>query len=326
MSVEGIICIIITILFGVIGLPSFIVAVSKKKYPKKIEFYVLDMVQIISPLVHKYDSIKLLHNNKETSNVAFLRSMCMCVGDEDVALKSDMPQGDLRVVLPKEYKWLEVRPQENSQGLEITCTIDSDKPNEMHVTSNLFKRDEAFTFDAYIEGKDDSHITINNIEVCHRINNMGKIHPHKFNLSKTKARKRKLWTIGVMCVLYIILAAVMAYGVYYDRPIRYVEVNNHQDSTALYSATLVSDSVMAVSKGSMGVLPWKNESMSIKKFNDRYCIYAKSPTSTIWGLITTIGVPLLLCVTMLISLVIMIIFHTKEKKVFDAYVAINGKI
>ena len=84
MSIEGIIGITITV---AVGAPSLFYAIRRKKYPKRIELYVLDIVRIISPLVRKYDSIKLLHNDKETKNVSFLRSMFLCVGDEDVELK-----------------------------------------------------------------------------------------------------------------------------------------------------------------------------------------------------------------------------------------------
>ena len=59
MSIEGIISIIIAVLGIGVGIPSLVVAISRKKYPKRMEFYVLDLVRIISPYVRKYDKHKI---------------------------------------------------------------------------------------------------------------------------------------------------------------------------------------------------------------------------------------------------------------------------
>lgn len=319
MSIEGIIGIGATILFGIIGIPSFVIAVAKKKYPKRMEFYVLDLVRIISPLVRKYDSIKLLHNDQETKNVSFLRGMFLCVGDEDVELKSDNNSGGLQVSLPDGYKWLEVHPQECTKGLSVECTLDEEKPNIIHVSSDLFKRDETFTFDAYIEGKDDGRLEYSKVKVGHRISNAGGIKTQKIDMSRTKANKKKLWLIGFMSILYLVLGGATSYGMFYERPIRYVD---KQNKDLVYSATVIDNDSIAITRGINGVLPWKNIHLSIDEFNQRYDIYLGYHKVTKGEVVLWVMGPVFGCVLLMLIFIIKLVSFRRQKRVVKAYAKI----
>lgn len=317
------ICLAVTALFGIIGIPSFVMAIRKKKYPKQVEFYVLDLVRIISPLVRKYDSIKLLHNDKETKNVSFLRGMFVCVGDEDVELKAVENRGGMQVSLPDGYRWLEVHPQERTKGLDVNCAIDEQFPNIMYVTSELFKRDEAFTFDAYIEGKDDDRLVYSKLKVEHRISNMGIIKTQKIDISRTKSSKKKLWSIGFMCVMYIVLAVAMSYGMMYDRPIRYVDKQGEND---IYSISLISCDSVAISKGRNGILPWRNKHLSIDEFTRDYSICTEfyNPAKREVGMF--VFGPGLGCLLLIVLLLILMVLYRRDKRTVKAYTRIcNGR-
>lgn len=316
MSIEGIIGLALTVIFGVV---SVVLAVRKKKYPKRMEFYVLDNVRIISPLVRKYDSIKLLHNDKDIQNVSFLRGMCICVGDEDVILTSDSLKGGLQVSLPRGYKWLEVHPQECSNGLEIQCIIDEKIPSNLFISSELFKREEAFTFDAYIEGDVESRLLNDDIKISHRLNNAEKMLSRCINILNVSRKKSKLWFNCVMLVLYIIFFATIYMEYYYDRPIRYVERTN---AKTIYSASLVRDSLLAVSNSKNGVLPWDVTIVPIQEFNDKYTINCKIYEKTIWTEIVMLGLPVVMLLLFIIILVLRFIEYRKLKKVIDTYVKI----
>lgn len=315
MSIEGIIGVALTIIFGVV---SVILAGRKKKYPKRMEFYVLDNVRIISPLVRKYDSIKLLHNDKDIQNVSFLRGMCLCVGDEDVILTSDSLKGGLQLSLPRGYKWLEVHPQECSNGLEIKCIIDEKAPNNLFISSKLFKREEAFTFDAYIEGDVESRLLNDDIKISHRLNNAEKMLSRQINILNVSRKKSKLWFNCIMLVLYILLFATI-YMEYYDRPVRYVEKTN---SKTIYSVSLVGDSLLAVSNSKNGVLPWDNTIVPIQEFNDKFTINCKVSEKTIGTEIVMLGLPIVMLLLFIIILVLRFIEYRRLKKVIDTYVKI----
>ena len=315
MSIEGIIGVTLTIIFGIV---SIIFTIRKKQYPKRMEFYVLDNVRIISPFVRKYDSIKLLHNDKDIQNVSFVRGMCVCVGDEDIALTSDSINGGLQFSLPDGYKCLEVHPQERSLGLDISCTIDQNRPSNLYVASKLFKREEAFTFDAYIEGNDDTRLLSDNIKITHRLHNAEKMTSKHINISSVSHQKSKLWFSGIMLVLYIILFAT-TYMEYFDKPIRYVEKS---DEKAIYSATLVGDSLLAVSKSKNGVLPWDATILSIQEFNDNYTINCKFPRKNIWTECVMLGLPIVMFLSFIIMFIYKIINYRCIKKVIDMYMEI----
>lgn len=321
MSLEGIISIAIAVLFGAIGIPSFIVAISRKKYPKRMEFYVLDLVRIISPLIHKYDSIKLLHNDKETQNVSFLRGMFVCSGDEDVVLKPDGNNKGLRVSLPLGYHWLEVHPQEGTNGLKVDCKIDEKRANVMYITSELFKRDEAFTFDAYIEGGDNDRLATKNIKVNHRLLNAGKIETHRVDLFSMLSKKRKLWLFGVIYAMIILLGCLSTFGLLYDRPIRYVDKQNTDN---ICSAILVKTDTVAISKGRNGINPWKQEYMSIEDFKQNYDLYTQCPEKTVWDIMIIVVFPICVCVFLVSVFIFMVASYRRQKKVADMYCKISG--
>lgn len=321
MSLEGIISIILAVVFGVIGIPSFIVAISRKNYPKRMDFYVLDLVRIISPLVHKYDSIKLLHNDKETQNVSFLRGMFVCSGEEDVVLK---PQGDnkgLQVTLPLGYHWLEVHPQEGTKGLKVDYKIDENRANVMYITSDLFKRDEAFTFDAYIEGRDDERLAASGIKVSHRLLNTGKIETRRVDLFRMMNKKRKLWLFGVINAMIILLGCSTIYGMLYDRPIRYVDKH---DSELICSVMMAKSDTVAISRGRHGINPWEQEYMSIEDFKQNYDMYTQCPEKTIWDVVMIVVIPICMCILMVLIFIFMVAAYRRQKKVADMYCKISG--
>ena len=317
MSIEGIIGIAVSVGFGIYGVVS---TIYKKKYPKQMEFYVLDLVRIISPLIRKYDSIKLLHNDKETQNVSFIRCMCMCTGDEDVILKSESPKDGMQVVLPKEYKWLEVQPQESSKGLEVDLTIDSEQPTILHISSELFKREEAFTFDAYIEGQTDERLRTSDIKIQHRLNNTGKVTPQIANISQTISRKRRLIYAGFMCAFLFLMMSLSAYNALFDRPLRYVDKS---DCETIYSAKVVENDTIAVAKGWNGVLPWNEERYSLDEFVSRYDILAQIPRTKHLGEIILIIVYFISTAVLIFMYVRAIVLHRRKKKVVGTYLRIN---
>lgn len=271
MSIEGIIGIIITV---ALGAASLYFAIRRKKYPKRMEFYILDLVRIVSPYVRKYDSIKLLHNNNETKNVSFLRGMFMCSGDEDIVLHSSTQDNGMQIVMPAKYRWLEVHPQERTKGLEVMLSIDVNAANVLYVSSELFKRDEVFTFDAYIEAETEDRLEIEDIKVHHRIPDADKLETRYVNVERAQMRRRSLWSMIGMNAITLLMMGLFIFSFSYDRPFRY---KDNKNADIEYSATLVNADSIAISEGRNGVLPWNMKICTIEEFNEKFEIDTSRP-------------------------------------------------
>lgn len=316
MSLEGIISIAIAILGVGIGVPSLIVAISRKKYPKRMEFYVLDLVRIISPFVKKYDSIKLLHDGKETKNVSFIKGMCECSGDEDVILKSNTQNGGMQVQLPIEYKWLEVHIQARSEGLEVSAEIDKEEPNVLNICSELFKRDEVFTFDAYIEGEMDNRLKIKEILVNHRIEGAEKVEPRYVSVFGVESQKRSFRSLVYLCISMIIAMASSTFLMVYDRPIRFVDKNN---IGTIYTAAIINPDTISVSEGADGVWPWKCEQYSLDEFNSKYKVDISKRTVS-YDFLIKMSVIFILFILGVIGFAVYVRHRmNRDKKVVDKY-------
>lgn len=316
MSLEGIISIIIAVVFGAIGIPSFIVAISRKKYPKRMEFYVLDLVRIISPFVKQYDSIKLLHEGKETKNVSFIKGMCVSSGDEDILLEPKTHKGGMQVLLPAEYKWLEVHIQARSEGLYVSAEIDTDEPNILNISSELFKRDEVFTFDAYIEGEKNNRLRIKEIKINHRIEGAEKVEPRYVSVYGVESRKKTFRSLIYLYVATIVMMASSTFLMVYDQPVRYVDKN---DTETIYTAAIMTPDTVSVSKGTDGVWPWNCERYSLDEFNSKFEINVKKRTVS-YQILISMGVLFIVFALGTLGFAIYVRHRmNRDKKVVDMY-------
>ena len=316
MSLEGIISIVIAILGVGIGIPSLIIAISRKKYPKRLEFYVLDLVRIISPFVKKYGSIKLLHDGKETKNVSFIKGMCVSSGDEDIVLESRTQKGGMQVLLPAEYKWLEVHIQARSEGLNVSAEIDTEEPNILNISSELFKRDEVFTFDAYIEGEKENRLKINEINISHRIEGAEKVEPRYVSVYGVESKKRSFRSLIYLCIAAIVTMASTTFLMVHDRPIRYVDKN---DAETNYTAAIITPDTISVSKGADGVWPWNCEQYTLEEFKLKFEINVKQRTVS-YDFLIKMGVIFILFILAVIGFAIYVRHRmNRDKKVVDVY-------
>ena len=316
MSFESVINISLNVLFGLVGVVSLYLVLRRKKYPKRIEFDVLDLVRIIGPTVHKYDSVKLMHNDKETQNVSFMRCMCMNVGDEDVALLSETKKDGLQIELPSDYQWLEAHVQERTKGLDVDLAIDKKHPNVLNVRSTLFKRDEVFTFDAYFDAKRDERLKWDDIKINHRISDADKVSTHYVSMARSRMRKWDILQVGASYVFLLIVMCMVAFSSVINRPFRYVDKN---DIEAVYSAKLLEDNVVAVSSGRSGVMPWNYEEYAIDEFNDKFEVKATRSQMSISTMIIFLIVLFGLALLIFCDLGYRYGKYRREKKVLDIY-------
>ena len=202
----------------------------------------------------------------------------------------------------------------------MNCTIDEQHPNVIHVTSELFKRDDAFAFDAYVEGSDDARLESSRITINHRLTNTAEIYARKISVVRMRERKKHLWLAGLYFAMCVVLTCAMICAFFYDRPIRYVD---KQQNEKVFSAVLISNDSVAILDGKNGVLPWNREHISVEEFIQKYDIYTDFHEMTTWDTVLMIGIIEFMNLIVLIMLILLIMVYRRQMRVIEAYEKIN---
>lgn len=257
--------IILTVVFGIVSVWSLVYAIQMRRYRYKLDFYVNDFVRIISPKAKKFGTIKLLHKDEEIKNVIYLKGCFVCSG-EDVILPNDKEQG-IQLNLPLEYKWLEVHPQESTKGLDVALHIDDALPNKLYISSPLVKREEIYSFEAYVGSDTDSYISSENIMIEHRLKDLGKIQMQEADIKNIHEIKQQLIIKGVSYLLVILYIGMLLVGTLFAKPVRFVEKANPEK---VHMVMLVKDDTIAVSNRHSVLFPWDRKEYAISRFNEEF--------------------------------------------------------
>lgn len=267
------ISIILTIVFGIISVISLIYAIRAKMYPCRLDFYVNDLVRIVSTKAGKYDSIKLYHNQKEVKNVFYLKCFFICSG-EDVSLPDNLEHG-IQINLPSGYNWLEVHGQERTRGLDdVKLDIDEMASNKLHISCPLIKRKELYSFEAYISGESDDYMSPTKITIYHRLKDFGKIQIKQVDTKNIESAKQNLTAKGIIYLFALLYMGLLLVHTLYTKPMRFVEKENPEK---IYAAMLIKDDTIAVSSRHSALLPWDREEYAISNFKEKFEIESTLP-------------------------------------------------
>ncbi len=266
---------ILTIVFGIVSVASLAEAIRARRYPCKLDFYVHDFGRIISPKAKKYDTIKLMHNDEEIKNAFYLKCFFVCTGD-DIVLPEDSKSG-MQIVLPAGYKWLEVHSQESTTGLNVSLHIDADAPNRLCICSTLIKRDEIYSFEAYIGGEEETRILPEEILIQHRIKGLGKLRIQETDLRNILETKQKLKFKGFAYAFIIIFFGLLLVNTMFCRSVRFVEKDNPEK---IHTAMLVKNDTIAVSVHHSALFPWDRQEYAISSFNEKFELESTLPKYT----------------------------------------------
>lgn len=294
---------IVTITSSVITIASIIttivVFVKRKKYPVTINFYVQDAVRLTNPLMDKFQNIALTYNGQETKqSVSYVRALFCNTGDEDIRLSDDAVEQGISIKLPNGYKWLEVQLKEKSEALNVSVDIDPEDKSVMHVSGGLFRRDEVFSFDAFVEGELTRKNYGKTINVVHRFRNTEDIHVEEMSPIEKKNKRRFLYKYyGIASVLMLIIFGFMTYALLTDKPVNFVEKGG--PSEKVYSAHVYDQDTIIVTRFDGIVWPWNNNKYSIHEFKNKYEINTYTSSISFWCVLTIASIYGLLVVVVL---------------------------
>lgn len=263
---------ILTIVFGIVGVVALIIAIRARRYPYKLDFYISDLGRIISTKAKKYNTIKLLHNEEEIKNAYYLKCLLVCTG-EDVELPDDTTCG-LQVVLPQKFKWLEVHAQESAKGLDATLRINEASPNILHISSALVKREEIYSFEAYICGEEEIYVSAEDIMIKHRLKDLGELCMREINLQNIVEAKHELKSKGIAYAMIILFLGALLVNTLFCRSVRFVEKDNTEK---IHTAMLVKDDTIAVSMHHSALFPWDRKEYSINSFKEEFDLESRVP-------------------------------------------------
>lgn len=266
-----------TIIGIIVGLVSIVLAAifecRRRKYPKWMSFYVLDAVRLTSPIVDELKNVTLVYDDKPiTKTVSYLKTLFANSGTEDIDLQLQQRGDILSIKLPNECRWLTVELKEKSKGLEISLEIDENNPSILYITGGVFRKDEMFSFDAFIEGeltKED--VEEKKINISHRFHNTENVKVEKMYDIEKKGEKRFIFPIIYSFVMSIVLLFSL-YIISSNTPAKFVERDPQIDPIILYSAYVGNMDSLVVVRDNEIAFPWNRNQLSLHEFNDTYKI------------------------------------------------------
>ena len=94
-----------TVIGIIVGLASVVLAAvfewRRKRYPKRMSFYILDAVRLTSPIVDELKNVTLVYDDKPiTKTVSYLKTLFANSGTKDIDLQLIQKEDALSIKLP----------------------------------------------------------------------------------------------------------------------------------------------------------------------------------------------------------------------------------
>jgi len=273
-TIIGIIGVVATLVFGFLSFDLF----KRKKYPGKVTYVKLSLIDLLNNVANNFTEIKLLHDNSPIKkNIIYIKGALLNNGDIDI--NSQLTEKDISIHLPKNCKWLDIKATGFSEGL--SANIITEHNETAFFKFDLFRKNEYLQFEGLIESTDDkiSAETIDSELVFkHRIENTGKIET-KSLLSekevKSKKKKAVMFSIALFSML-IIISLTMILNIFGTRKEEVYYSKKDSATEEIYKVNL-KNSVIELSPIMKGT---EDIEVSINEFNNNY--FATDTTLTFW--------------------------------------------
>lgn len=230
-NLIGIAGFLATIIFGWLSIGLY----NRKKYPGKISYVKLAVVNLLNDIANNFKDIKLLHDNHPIkNNLVYLKGAFINNGDIDI--KTSIGENSITLSLPTDYKWVDFTITSHSDDLD--CKISQMPENKKKISFDIFKKDEFIIFEGLIDApqkiESDSFDSI--VKFNHRIENTSKINVETIldaKSLKSKSFMRKM--LGGYIILGLLLC-VLAFMMHDGSPLRYHNFMENMETD--YSASI----------------------------------------------------------------------------------------
>jgi ABC-type lipoprotein release transport system permease subunit len=208
--IIGILGLIATIIFGVLSIDLF----KRKRRPCKLTYYPSETINIYRNLTKGFDCIEVLKNDKPIkNNVIFLSGIISCNGDVDLTGSDNV----VHMCLPEGYKWLDVKIDSCSEGVEAQFSITKENNRNASLCFGLFRVNEFIKLQALVEYEEEKKLSSLNdlhrkITFSHRIQNTSDVEKGDYIRSYIPMKRVYLFTIVNILVISMVIWGLMQLG------------------------------------------------------------------------------------------------------------------
>lgn len=223
ISTEGLVSIILMIIFGVPGLLLFF-----KINQTKIIYLEKRILNLKSDLVSNFEDLSIRYKGVEIDqNIYFLNSILLCNGNKDITGKRNL----IEIIGHEKSRWLEFKVITKSKGLNLNYELDK---NVVKLHFDLFKTDEYFEWEGILKSIDSGKKKSKLITFHHRLPNITNI--EKYDLNNLKDGLISI-IIGSFFLIFPILAV---YGLNNIKP-HELTINSAKDLKILSNPGLIDN-------------------------------------------------------------------------------------
>lgn len=198
-----------TVIFGILS----VYLVKSKKYPGGLTFISEQTIGLFDSIIKNFPQIAITYNNKSIDQqIVLLKGFIVNSGSIDI--KDDMVEENLKLKLPENFKWLNVKIVDSTKGSKASTTIASD--NELVFHLGLFRKNEFLRFEALADvpqtaDKKISATTIltEEIKFEHRIADTSKVEIRPMDLELPNLKRKLLPKVIFTTILLIYIIALI---------------------------------------------------------------------------------------------------------------------
>lgn len=135
---------IATIYFGIQGL----LLAKSRTYPGELTFIPEQAIGLFDSIVKNFPQISITYDEQNISDqIVLLKGYLLNTGSIDI--KEQLVEMELSITLPENFKWVDTKIVDSSEGIAPTTKIQSDNGLAFHL--GLFRKDEFLRFEALAE-------------------------------------------------------------------------------------------------------------------------------------------------------------------------------
>ena len=242
-NLIGIAGFLATIVFGWLSIGLY----NRKKYPGKISYVKLAVVNLLNDIANNFKDIKLLHDNHPIkNNLVYLKGAFINNGDIDI--KTSIGENSITLSLPSDYKWVDFTITSHSDDLD--CKISQMPENKKKISFDIFKKDEFIIFEGLIDApqkiESDSFDSI--VKFNHRIENTSKISVERILDAKSLRSKSFMRKMLGVYIAFGLLVGIWALMMHDGSPLRYHHFTENVNTD--YSASITQQNEIVLKETS----------------------------------------------------------------------------